>query len=79
MCQTQLEKSSFINSAKYFKSLKININEYKSYIEDYLKNKIDANFLVYLVLEGYIKLTEDDKERIIYVMQNYRNIVLDIR
>lgn len=43
-------------------------------IKDYLDNKITSLFLVWLINKGYIRLTEEERSILPYIVENYRTL-----
>ena len=48
-------------------------------VKDYINNKIDTPFLTWLIYERYLVLTETEKSLIPLVINNYRDLVAEIR
>lgn len=71
-----IEKNGISNIREY-----INIKEgqHKIVIDHYLKNKIDASFLVFLIIRKGLRLTDSDRNLMPYIVENYRKIVEDLR
>lgn len=88
--EVQITKKNILESAKFVKSFMnaysiTNLDEYISLrvgnqrlaVEHYLKNKIDATFLVFLIRKGMI-LTDTERSIIPYVQKNYRKIIFGL-
>ena len=87
--EIQITKEIIVKSAKFVKMFmednRITLNEYMSLragnqrlaIDHYLKNHIDASFLVYLIRKGMI-LTDTERSVIPYVQKNYRKIIFGL-
>lgn len=43
-------------------------------VEHYLTNKIDKYFLVFLMNEGLLHLTDDERPLLPYIIEHYRDI-----
>lgn len=59
---------------------RIYINTYtRKPIKDYIDNKISAPFLVWLISEGYVSLTDEERSVIPYIINNYRDILSGLK
>jgi hypothetical protein len=88
--ESELNKKMLIKSAKFVKKFmeyKSNISKIVQYcnhscdgirapIKHYLSNNIDNFFLTWLIKSGYLKLTDDERNMIPQVADNYRKYVV---
>ncbi len=87
--EVRITKQNLINSAKFVKKWmdknNATLDEYirtregnqRIAVDHYLKNKIDATFLVYLMQRGMF-LTDTERSVIPYVQKNYRKITFGL-
>jgi len=89
--EVRITKEVLIKSAKFVKGfMKVyhlnDLDEYMSLrignqrlaVDHYLKNMIDASFLVFLIQKGMI-LTDTERSLIPYVQKNYRKISIELK
>ena len=81
----KITKQGMVNSAKFVKAwmsennktlnqyMRTREGDHKICIDHYLKNHIDASFLVYLIRKG-MTLTDQDRSYIPYIQERYRKI-----
>lgn len=88
--EIRITKQKLIESAKFVKGWMKKNNCFSIYdymneregnqkiaIDHYLKNKIDASFLVYLIREGML-ISDTERSCIPYVQRNYRKIIFGL-
>lgn len=90
---TQLVKDTLDKSIRYVKSVTREKDDKEAFIKyanlkqgfesvavaDYIKGYIDRYFLTWLVYKGYLSLTDDDRDRLPLIVENYRNYVYELR
>lgn len=65
------------NNASLYDYINTREGNHRLAVEHYLKNKIDASFIVFLIRKGMI-LTDNDRALIPYVQENFRNIKYEL-
>lgn len=48
-------------------------------VHHYMQNKIDKFFLVFLIKEGFVKITDDERPLIPYITEHYRDIIESLK